>query len=81
MNVKSKEKEGRKPRRKTEDVMISNRVSSMLSQDVCIGAQRRTVNDTACSVPRMRGLFLDTWPLSHNTAGRGLAQRKVKNMY
>lgn len=68
-------------KRLTEDVMLSYTVSKMLSQDVCIGAQRRTMNDTGCSVPRMSRLFLDTWPLSHYTAGKGLAQRKVKKLH
>lgn len=36
---------------------------------LCIGAQRRTLNDRACCVRRTSGLFLDIWPLSHYTAG------------
>lgn len=62
-------------------MMLSGTVSNMLSQDVCIRAQRKTLKDTACLVPRMSGLFLDACPLSHYTAGEGLAQSMVKKMY
>ena len=67
--------------RKREDMMISSTGPNMLSQVVCIRAQRRTLNEMACSLPGMSGLFLDAWPLSHYTAVKGLAQTKVKKMY
>lgn len=37
--------------KKREGVILSATVPNMLSQDVCIRAQRRTWNDTACYVP------------------------------
>lgn len=77
MNIKLKRK-GQKGARRIEDVIVSSIAPCKLSQDVCIRTQRRTLNDTACSLPRISGLFLDAWPLSHYTAGKVLARRKGK---
>lgn len=62
-------------------MMLSSTVSEHAVSRCLYRAQRRTLNDTACYVPRMSGLFLDTWPLSHYTAGKDVAQSKVKKMY
>lgn len=57
--------------------MLSAVESNIVSQDVCVRAQEEPLNDTACSVIRKSGLFLDPWSLSHHTAGESLRE-KVK---
>ena len=71
---KEKKKEGSQWR-KRDGVMLSAAVPNMLSQDVCIRAQRRTWNDTACYVPpNERDIFRSSAP--YLTAQ--LAQEKGK---
>lgn len=60
------------------DDAICSRVQHSISGCLCQGTQVEPLNDTASSVLRKSGLFLDPWSLSLHTAGKSLREKVKK---